>query len=123
MTQLSDKNGEAVKVFKDPEHGYFAIAYEGTDKVAGFTQYLPMNEERVFFHTVIGEEYEGRGLASVLIKKALEDTDAEGLPVLAVCPFVSGWLRKHGDEFDGAWRLPEMADLLEFQKVMREAGI
>nr|WP_120491653.1 GNAT family N-acetyltransferase [Corynebacterium lactis] len=123
MSTLTDKNGEAVEVFKDPEHGYFAIAYAGADSVAGYTQYLPMNGERVFFHTVIGEEYEGRGLASILIKKALEDTDAEGVPILAVCPFVSAWLKKHGEEFDGVWRLPNMDDLRAFQKVMQEAGI
>lgn len=121
MTQLTDKNGEPVKVFKDSERGYFAIAYEDADDVAGFTQYLPMNDERVFFHTVVNEEYEGRGLASVLIKQALTETDREGIAILAVCPFVSGWLKKHADEFDGTWRIPEMADLREFQKVLQEA--
>lgn len=122
MTTLTDKNGENVEVFKDPQNGYFAIVYENEDNVAGFTQYLPMNGERVFFHTVIKEEYEGRGLASILIKNALEETDEEGLPILAVCPFVSSWLKKHGDEFDGTWRLPSMDDLREFQHILKEAG-
>jgi predicted GNAT family acetyltransferase len=37
----------------------------------------------------------GRHLADVLAKAAIDRARAEGLQVVAVCPFVKGYLLKH----------------------------
>ena len=45
--------------------------------------------------TLVPEALEGRGIASRLAKLVLEDIKGRGLLILPVCPFFSGWLKKH----------------------------
>ena len=113
---LTDKNGRVVEVFKDTDRGFFGIRYHDEDKRAGLTAFLDTkgtdkapNGERIFYHTEIGEEYGGSGLASVLIKHAVHITQDEGRDIVAVCPFVKSWLEKHGE--DVVWRNPTPEDL------------
>jgi len=55
-----------------------------------------------FTHTEVPPELRGGGIASRLIRGALEAARAEGLKVVPTCPFVAGYIGKH----------PEFADLL-----------
>ena len=56
-----------------------------------------------FEHTEVPPELGGKGIGSKLIKGALDQVRAEGLKVIAQCPFVKGYIEKH----------PEYADLLK----------
>jgi uncharacterized protein len=51
--------------------------------------------QRIFYHTVISEEYGGRGLAGVLAAQALDETVAAGLMIVPVCPYIKKYLGKH----------------------------
>jgi uncharacterized protein len=55
-----------------------------------------------FTHTEVPHELEGHGIGSRLVRGALEDVRAQGLKVVAKCPFVSAYMAKH----------PEFNDLL-----------
>ncbi|MEW2626150.1 GNAT family N-acetyltransferase [Streptomyces sp. NPDC048106] len=66
--------------------------------LAGFTEYLDRDEQRVFYHTEIDDAFAGQGLASRLVKEALTDVRAAGKRVVPVCPYVAGFLERH-DEF------------------------
>jgi predicted GNAT family acetyltransferase len=46
-------------------------------------------------HTEVPEPYRGRGFGEMLVKAVLAQARAEGLRVVAVCPFVRAYLRKH----------------------------
>ena len=72
--------------------GHLAAAYYGMAK-GGIT----------FEHTEVPPELGGKGIGSKLIKGALDQVRAEGLKVIAQCPFVKGYIGKH----------PEYADLLK----------
>ena len=48
-------------------------------------------------------ELQKQGIGSKLIKGALDQVRADGLKVIAQCPFVKGWIGKH----------PDYADLLQ----------
>ena len=48
-------------------------------------------------HTEVPEPYRGRGFGEMLVKAALAQSRAEGMRVVAVCPFVRAYLRKHPD--------------------------
>lgn len=50
---------------------------------------------RIFYHTVIDEEYGGQGLAGRLAAQALDETAAAGLKIVPVCPFIRTYLRKN----------------------------
>lgn len=115
---LTDKHGKSIRVAKevDGPAGRFAVYYTEPEKLAGFTQFIDIAGERVFFHTEIGEEFAGAGLGSKLISNALAATDAEGQETVAVCPFVKGWLERN--EFEGRWRKPSPADIQKLQQAL-----
>jgi uncharacterized protein len=50
-----------------------------------------------FEHTEVPAELGGRGIGSKLVKGALDLVRAQGLKVVAQCPFVKGWIDNHPD--------------------------
>jgi predicted GNAT family acetyltransferase len=53
-----------------------------------------------FIHTEVPPELGGKGVGSRLIKGALDQVRAEGLKVIAQCPFVKAFIGKHSDYAD-----------------------
>ena len=53
-----------------------------------------------FIHTEVPPELGGQGIASKLIRGALDQVRAEGLKVIAQCPFVKAFIDKHADYQD-----------------------
>lgn len=109
-----DKQGSQVQVAKNDSANQFEITYPDSGERAGLARYLDHNSERIFFHTEVSEEFGGRGLAGILVGEALNATTAEGMGIVAVCPFVKGFLDKNGH--DGAHRAPSPADLQVLQQ-------
>jgi uncharacterized protein len=56
-----------------------------------------------FEHTEVPPELGGKGVGSSLVRGALDQVRAEGLQVVAQCPFVKAWIEKN----------PAYADLLK----------
>lgn len=63
--------------------------------VAGFTDYRDRDQVRSFVHTEVDPAYAGRGLASELIRAALDDARERDLAVLPICPFVRSFISRH----------------------------
>jgi len=78
-----------------PERHRFEIVADG--QVAGFAAYRLRDGEITFTHTEVDRAYEGRGLASTLVRHALDSARERGLGVLPACPYVRAWLGKHED--------------------------
>jgi uncharacterized protein len=53
-----------------------------------------------FVHTEVPPELGGQGIGSRLVKGALDQVRADGLKVIAQCPFVKAWIDKHPDYAD-----------------------
>jgi predicted GNAT family acetyltransferase len=51
-------------------------------------------------HTEVPPELGGKGIGSRLIQGALDQIRADGLKVIAQCPFVKAWIDKHPDYAD-----------------------
>jgi predicted GNAT family acetyltransferase len=64
-----------------------------------------------FIHTEVPRELEGQGVASKLVKTALDDARTQHLAVVPFCPFVAGYIRRHPDYKDLVH--PEYRDLVE----------
>ena len=56
--------------------------------LAGFASYRDGHTGRAFTHTEITADYEGLGLASQLIRYALDESRSGGRKVRPFCPFV-----------------------------------
>jgi predicted GNAT family acetyltransferase len=96
MTQNSttiDKTGVPVTVAPDPDNRRYTVSVDG--EVVGFAAYADRDEDRVFYHTEVQEAFGGRGLATILVTSALDDVRAQGKRIIAVCPLVSAFLKKH----------------------------
>lgn len=102
----------AVTVTREEAPDRFEIRVDGA--VAGFTQFLEVESQRIFFHTEIGEEFGGQGLAGKLVKQALEQTRADGKRIVPVCPYVKGYLQKNSGSEDITDPVrPEAIELVE----------
>ena len=53
-----------------------------------------------FVHTEVPPELGGKGVGSRLVKGALDQVRADGLKVVAQCPFVKASIDKHSDYAD-----------------------
>ena len=81
------------------------------DEVVGFAMYRDENGRRVFFHTEVDPGHEGEGLGHQLVTTALTEMREQGIPVVPLCPFFAGFIRKHPE-----WRdvvAPELQSRFE----------
>lgn len=92
---LTDKTGAPVTIAKETDK--FTVSVEG--KAVGLAAFGERDGQRVFFHTEVDDEFGGRGLATVLVSEALSATRVDGLRIVAVCPLVAAYVKKH-HEFD-----------------------
>lgn len=70
------------------------------DQLAGFVEYHDHESTRAFLHTEVYPAFEGRGLASELIKNVLDEARSSGRSVLPYCPFVRSYIERHPDYLD-----------------------
>ena len=87
-----------VRVVDVPDRSRFEIRVD--DEVAGFTEYRRRPGLIAFVHTLIDPRFEGRGLASQLVRTALSEARSDGLSVLPFCPFVRGYIAGHPEYLD-----------------------
>jgi predicted GNAT family acetyltransferase len=80
----------------NPERSRFEVV--DSDKVIGqaaYKEYEAGEAQRIFYHTVIDDEYGGQGLAARLATQALDETVADGITIVPVCPYIKKFLTKH----------------------------
>lgn len=70
------------------------------DHLVGFTEYHRDRDRMHFPHTEVFDGYEGRGLASTLIRDALDRCRAAGLSVVPECSFVRSFIERHPEYQD-----------------------
>ncbi|GAB7192109.1 GNAT family N-acetyltransferase [Kineococcus sp. NUM-3379] len=75
--------------------------YEGRvgGELAAVAEYSRAPRFLVFSHTEVLPGHEGRGIASVVVRRALDDVRRQGLSIVPLCPFVDRFVRKHADEY------------------------
>ena len=91
------KDGRPVELARDDAGGRYTGTVDGV--VAAFTEFTPATRLVVFTHTETDPAFEGQGVASALVRWALDDVRARGLHVVAVCPFVKAFIARHPDEY------------------------
>jgi predicted GNAT family acetyltransferase len=81
-----------------------ASRYEIRDgeQLLGHADYQRDGDTVVFIHTEVDQDSGRSGLGGTLVRAALDDVRGRGGSVVALCPFVRGWIERH----------PEYADLV-----------
>ncbi len=87
-------------VVNNKTHHRYELTVEGH---LAATYYKIADGVITFIHTEVPPELGGKGVGSALVKGALDQVRADGLKVIAECPFVKAYIDKHS----------EYADLLE----------
>jgi predicted GNAT family acetyltransferase len=62
--------------------------------------YHQQGDRRIFTHTEVPRADEGKGLASRLVKEALDDTRRAGFKIQPACSFVVAYMRRHPEYRD-----------------------
>lgn len=94
-----DRTGAPTTVTR--QSGRFVIEIDG--RAVGLADYHDRGGRRVFPHTEVLPDYQGRGLATILVAEALSQTRAEGLRIVPTCWMVAEYIDKH----------PEYADITD----------
>jgi predicted GNAT family acetyltransferase len=87
-----------ITVTRNDERNRFEATVEGT--LAGFAAYRLRDGVIEFTHTEVDDAFEGKGVGSTLVSEALDQVRAEGLEVIATCPFVRGYIERHQEYAD-----------------------
>jgi predicted GNAT family acetyltransferase len=92
----TDKTGTPTTV--TAEEGRFTIGVDG--HTVGLAEYADRDSQRIFTHTEVDSEFEGRGLATILVGEALQQTRDAGLRIVPVCKLVANFVEKHDEYAD-----------------------
>ena len=96
-TTATTKDGRSLDLARDDDSKRYTGTVDGT--VAALAQFIPTPELVVFTHTETDPSFEGQGVASQLVRWALDDVRSRGQRVQAQCPFVRAYVAKHADEY------------------------
>ena len=91
------KDGRPIELARDDENRRYAAVVDG--KIAAFAEFIPAGDLVMFTHTESDSAFEGQGVASTLVRWALDDVRARGLLVVPLCPFVKGYIARHPDDY------------------------
>ncbi len=64
-------------------------------RLAGFIDYRVRDGRTSLIHTQVEDDFEGKGVASTLVKRALGMVRDSGLELLPLCPFVQAYMQRH----------------------------
>jgi predicted GNAT family acetyltransferase len=94
MTDVAD----GVRIADNPAAHRYEVLRHGV--VVGISQYALADDVITFLHTEVDLAAEGQGLGSRLAAGALDDVRRRGLRVIAKCPFIAAYLKRHPDYAD-----------------------
>lgn len=90
-----------IETVHNPDASRYEARIDG--KLAGFAAYMEQGDVLVFHRTETDPEFAGQGVASEVVRFALEEVRSRGnRTVQPTCSFVRHWIAKH----------PEYADLV-----------
>jgi predicted GNAT family acetyltransferase len=98
MTHKAAGDGEQVAIVDNAE----GRRYEARigDQLAGWVEYGRVGSRLVALHTEVPPEFGGRGIASALVRRVLDDARSGGLTVTPRCPFFKTHFQRHPEDAD-----------------------
>jgi predicted GNAT family acetyltransferase len=84
-------------IWNNVEADQYELAVDGERAVAAYER---REGALVLTHTIVPQALEGKGIASRLVKAALDDARAQGLKIVPVCEFAAAYIERHPEEQD-----------------------
>ncbi len=82
------------------------IDTDGAPTSVGYIDYMTEPDTLVLTHTVVHDQFSGRGFAGQLVKYVLDDARATGKKIVPVCSYIQSYLQRH----------PEYSDIVREQR-------
>lgn len=87
--QVQVRHNESAQRFEAELNGQMALL-----------EYRRYPQAIAYTHTEVPEAFQGRGIGAELVKAALAYAREQKLPVIPLCTFVAGYLRRHPEYHD-----------------------
>ena len=81
---------QEIAVQNNAESGSYEAILDG--KVVGLVVYERRDGRMIFRHTIVDPGYRGRGIATELVRGALDDLVAQGLTLTNYCGFIDSFI-------------------------------
>ena len=94
MTDVADD----LRIVDNPASHRYEAVLDGS--VVGISRYSLANDVVTFLHTEVDPSLEGRGVGSRLAAGVLDDARRRGLTVVARCPFIAAYIKRHAEYAD-----------------------
>jgi low temperature requirement protein LtrA/predicted GNAT family acetyltransferase len=99
-SKVVDRSGPAevrIEIWDDPGNRQYTAEVDG--QLAGKAEYRLRGETYLFVHTEVDPQFRGLGVANRLARFALDDVREHGRTLVAICPFISAFIKRH-PEYD-----------------------
>ena len=70
------------------------------DQLVGWVDYGRVGSRMVAIHTEVPPEFGGRGIASAMVRKVIDDARAAGATITPRCPLFAAHFRRHPEDAD-----------------------
>jgi predicted GNAT family acetyltransferase len=70
------------------------------DAVAGWVDYRRVRDRLVALHTEVDPAFGGRGIASALVRRVIDDARTGGISITPRCPFFVAHFERHPEDRD-----------------------
>ena len=94
MSGSEPRADPATAVVDNREAGQFELVVDGQ---TALLIYERTPTSLVLVHTEVPPALRGRHIGDILVRAAIDAAHASGLHVVAVCPFVRAYIKKHPD--------------------------
>jgi len=92
------KLGGELVIDDNPDARRYEARLDG--QLAGWVDYGRVRTRLVALHTEVPPEFGGRGIASALVRRVLDDARAAGQTVTPRCPLFASHFRRHPEDAD-----------------------
>ena len=87
-----------IEVTDNPGQDQFEVRVDGA--LVGKAVYEVSGDRVIFIHTEVDPDQQGKGIAQELAKQALDAVRGSGRRVVAQCPFIASYIRRHQEYAD-----------------------
>jgi uncharacterized protein len=91
-------NGDSPAIVDNADERRYEARIAG--ELAGWVDYGRVRDRLVALHTEVLPHFGGRGIASALVRRVLDDARAAGVTVTPRCPFFVAHFERHPEDAD-----------------------